>query len=107
MKAILLIVSALLQQLVYSLKNDTRRKYLDANFFLTSRNKMVYPAITFRSNDHSALHATYANNSPLITAHFSDKNLTASDGLYTLYYSKKNKAADGYYKNGYRTGVWK
>lgn len=107
MKAILFLLSVVVQQMVYCQKNDTLRKYLDANFSLTSRKNMIYPAIAFKSGDHWILFATYPNKNPLLNASFRDKKLTTLEGSYILYYSNKNKATEGRYENGYKTGIWK
>jgi len=107
MKAISLIVLIGVHQFAFSQKNDTLRKFLDANFSLASRNKMTYPAIVFKSGHRWILQASYTNNNPLLVASFIDKALTVFDGPFTAYYRNKKKATDGYYQNGYRKGIWR
>ena len=88
-------------------EKDVAKRYLDGTFSLTTRNKMVYPAHAFPSDNHWVLQATYLNNAPLLTVHFKDKNLTVMDGPYELYFPNKMLARSGDYRNGYRNGVWR
>ena len=107
MKIFLIILSLAAHQVIYSQKSDTLKKYLDGNFFLTSRKNMVYPALAFRSNDRWILYAAYPDNAPLLIAYFKDKDLEVFDGPYTVYYPNKNRARSGHYQDGYRRGVWR
>ncbi|HKH60137.1 MAG TPA: hypothetical protein VKA49_04860 [Flavitalea sp.] len=98
MKAISLIVLIGVHQFAFSQKNDTLRKFLDANFSLASRNKMTYPAIVFKSGHRWILQASYTNNNPLLVASFIDKALTVFDGPFTAYYRNKKKPLTGIIK---------
>ena len=107
MKVIITILCLICQLLVIGQKNDTIKKYLDGNFLLTTRNKMVYPALAYKSGDSWLVIANYADKNPVYKAFFEDRQLTRKDGPYTLYYPLNKLAVEGQYKEGRRSGVWK
>lgn len=116
----------------YAQEADTIKKYLDENLHLTSKEKMVYPALEIRDNDHWYLTANYPGDSGVMfKIYFKDNKLTTHDGAHILYFPGNKKSEElifinniangnyidwydngnmkdsGNFINGYKEGLWK
>ena len=86
---------------------DTIRRYLNNRLGFTNKSNADYPGIQIKSADHWLLFSVYSDTSVLLRAYFQDKDLTIKDGPFTLYHPGRIKAAEGWYRNNIKQGVWK
>ena len=91
----------------FSQRSDTVRRYFDENMVLTTKNKVHFPGVTVKQNDHWYLFAVYPDTGMLIKSYFKDEDLRVKDGPFTLYHRKNLKAAEGRFQNNTPVGVWK
>jgi len=91
----------------FSQKGDTVRRYFDEKLVLTTKNKMHFPGVTVRQNDHWYLFAVYPDTGMLIKSYFKDEDLRVKDGPFTLYHPKNIKAVEGRFDNNTPVGLWK
>jgi antitoxin component YwqK of YwqJK toxin-antitoxin module len=85
---------------------DTVRKYLDAEFRFTNRNKAVFPAVVIRQQDRWVLVSVYPDTNILLKIFYQDAGLVIKDGPYIIYHPKNIKAQEGYFTNNNQEGIW-